>query len=109
MEPYFVFADKLRTKVMQRHSINPVISVQDTIFSLGETKKSFENLHTTSAVKSQLDAHLRRNSKSTTIKNDVRQAPVSDPTVALHSNQITSHDSDVTTKGMGSPFIFSSR
>jgi hypothetical protein len=100
MEPFLSFADRLRTKVMQKHSINPIIPVQDTIFSLDGTKKSFESLYTTSAVKSQLDADLYRNSKSTPTENNMRQTSVSDPMVALHSNQITSHDSDVTMKGM---------
>jgi len=81
--------------------MNTIITVQDTIFSLDGTKKSFESLYTTSAVKSQLDAHLHRNSKLTPTENNMRQTPVSDPTVALHSNQTTSHDSDVTMKGMG--------
>ena len=93
MEPFLGFADRLRIKVLQRHSINPIIS-------LGGTKKSFESVYTTSTVKPQLDAHLHLNSKSTSTKSNMQQAVVSDPTVALHSNQITSRDSDVTMTGM---------
>ncbi|CAF4114034.1 unnamed protein product [Adineta steineri] len=83
---------------MRKHSINTIISVQDTILSSDETNKSCKSLHTTSAVKSQSDAHLYPNSTSTSIKTNMQQVPVSDPTIALHSNQITSHDSDVTMK-----------
>ena len=100
MEPFFSFADRLRTKVMQKHSINSIIPLRDTTFSLDGTKKSFGSLYTTSAVTSQSDAHLHRNSKSTPTENNRRQTPVSDPTIALHSNQISSRDSDVTLKGM---------
>lgn len=100
MEHFPSFADRLRTKVIQKHSINSIIPVHDTIFSSDETKKSSKSLYTTSVVKSQLDSNLHRNSKSTPTKNNIRQTLVSDPTCALHSNQISSQDSDVTTKGM---------
>ncbi|CAF1131186.1 unnamed protein product [Adineta steineri] len=83
---------------MRKHSINTIISVQDTILSSDETNKSCKSLHTTSTVKSQSDAHVHPNSTSTSTKNNIQQVPVSDPTIALHSNQITSHDSDVTMK-----------
>ncbi len=80
MEPFLSFSDRLRKKVMHKHSMNTIITV---------------NLH--------------RNSKLTPTENNMRQTPVSDPMVALHSNQTTSHNSDVTTKGMGQTFILSSR